>query len=267
MNIYKTYEKLEVPIREYFKTGYSVHLPGWSWERCADVCTLYYIISGSVKFSLYNKEYVCFENDIFYLSSGESAVISNMSETEKASLYYVVFQLNDDVSMERIGIERPLRDKELKLFEHFRKLYKTHLAEGAAYKIKEYSEFLKLIYELITYKFDNNEEFKFDVKLGKVVQYMKMNFYKPITVEELSNLSGYSVSHFRRIFVNSLGVSPQEYMLNYKIKKAKELLADEDGKSIEEISNILGMCNCSYFCKMFKKKTGMSPYKFKKENL
>lgn len=190
-----------------------------------------------------------------------------MSETEKASLYYVVFQLNDDVSMERIGIERPLRDKELKLFEYFRKLYKTHLAEGAAYKIKEYSEFLKLIYELITYKFDNNEEFKFDVKLGKVVQYMKMNFYKPITVEELSNLSGYSVSHFRRIFVNGLGVSPQEYMLNYKIKKAKELLADEDGKSIEEISNILGMCNCSYFCKMFKKKTGMSPYKFKKEKL
>ncbi len=267
MNKIRNFEKLEVPVKKYQKSGYNSYTPNWKWEREANVCTFYYIISGEVNFSLYNKECLCAKNDIFYLSPGERAVISNESPTEKASLYYVVFELNENESIEKLGIERPIKDADSKLFSLFRELYKNHLAEGTAYKIKEYSNFLKLLYELITYKLNTAEEYKVDMKLGKAVQYMKMNFYKSVTVEELSRISGYSTSHFRKLFVNIYSVSPQEFMLNYRIQKAKELLIDEEEKSIEEISDIIGMCNPSYFCRVFKKKTGISPYKYKKENL
>ena len=138
---------------------------------------------------------------------------------------------------------------------------------GNEKQLQEYSEFLKLFYELVTVGVNTDERLKVDIKLGKSVQYMKMNFYKSVTVEKLAEISGYSVSHFRRLFVSTYGVSPQEYLLNYRISKAKELLIDEEDKSIDEIADFLGMCNSSYFCKIFKKKTGMSPHKYKKENI
>ena len=87
--------------------------------------------------------------------------------------------------------------------------------------------------------------------------------YIPAKAEKLAEISGYSVSHFRRLFVDAYGMSPQEYMLNYKIRKAKELLAEEKDKSLDEIAELLGMCNASYLCRIFKEKTGLSPYKYK----
>ena len=267
MHTIKKLEKLENPVKEYHKAGYYSHAPQWKWNRKATGCTIYYIISGSVKVSLYNEEFVCKENDVFYLSQDEEAVLENMSDSEKLSLYYVIFEFVEGKSFKSLGVERVVADNEQKFFHLIRTLYKTRLAEGVAYKIKEYSEFLKLFYELITVGVNTDESLKVDIKLGKSVQYMKMNFYKSVTVEKLAEISGYSVSHFRRLFVSTYGVSPQEYLLNYRISKAKELLIDEEDKSIDEIADFLGMCNSSYFCKMFKKKTGMSPHKYKKENI
>ena len=260
-------EKLENPIKEYQRTGYSAHSPSWEWHRNENVCTLYYIISGTLKISFFNKEFICKENDMFYLLPGEQVVMTNPSDTEKVSLYYVIFDFIEGQSFEALGVERIIEDNDRKFFHLFRSLYKTRLAEGVAYKIKEYAEFLKLFYEIVTCGINTDEKHKVDLKLGEAVQYLKRNFYKVVTVEQLADLSGYSVSHFRRLFVKNYGVSPQEYLLNYRISKAKEILIDEEDKSVDEIAELLGMCNSSYFCKIFKKKTGMSPHKYKKENI
>ena len=266
MNIDKNFENIDVPVKKYLKSGYNSYLPGWKWERMANVCTLYYIISGSVCFSLDDGEFVCGENDVFYLSSGERALISNKSKNEKVSLYYVVFEAFDENSLECLGIDRPTSDSELTLFNLFRNLYKTHLAEGPAYKILEFSEFLHLLYELTVHKLRSDDRLSTDKNLDRALRYMKMNFYKPITVEQLSKIAGYSSSHFRRIFTESYGVPPHEYLLNYRIERAKELLSEDEERSIDEIADIVGMCNSSYFCKIFKKRTGTSPHRFKKQS-
>ena len=265
MNNYVNFSNIGIPIKSYIKTGYSTNAPLWRWERRADFCTLYYVISGNIVFSLCGKEYVCGENVIFYLSAGESALMYNTSKTEKATLYYTTFELADGKSVGDLGIARHTKDDEHKFFEIFRSLYKTRLAEGTAYKVLELSDFLRLLYGLITYK-QISKSLKIDINLDKAVRYMRMNFYKPITVEELSALAGYSPSHFRRLFVECYGVSPNDYLLNYRIERAKELLVEEEGRTIDEVADILGMCNSSYFCKLFKKRTGISPHKFKKMN-
>ncbi|MBR4059025.1 MAG: helix-turn-helix transcriptional regulator [Lachnospiraceae bacterium] len=102
-------------------------------------------------------------------------------------------------------------------------------------------------------------------EIHNVVQYIQDNYDKNITVTELAEMTGYSVSHFRRLFVKSYGVSPQEYIFQYKVQKAKELLTEEPEKSVEEIAELLGLYNAAHFCKMFKKKTGCSPGEYKEK--
>jgi len=257
--------KNDFPFSEINKVGFNAHAHGWSWKRTNNTCTLYYIISGSISFLLDKKEYICSETCIFFLDKDETAILSNLSKTKKIELYYITFNFKDNIDFSSFdNIERPIKDDNNKFFKLFRQIHQTHLTEGMLYKIKEFAEFSLLMYELLTHKLNTDEAMQIDLKISKATEFMKINYYKNITVKELSCMSGYSISHFRRLFVKNYGISPQEYMLNYKIKKAKEFLSDGQNKSIEEISELVGMCNASYFCKIFKQKTGLTPHKYKK---
>ena len=101
-------------------------------------------------------------------------------------------------------------------------------------------------------------------KIEKIVQYIKTSDDKKVTVKNIAHISGYSESYIYRLFMKYYGVSPREYILNYKIKKAEELLMEEPERNMEEIAECLGMYNAAHFCKMFKKKTGYSPREYKK---
>lgn len=257
--------QMDLPIEKLLNVGYRSYIPGWSFKRVGKTCTLYYVISGAVSFVAEGVEYICEKNDIFHLSKEEVSIIQNTSATEKCELFFLTFDLKEGICLKDLKIERPLHDETKEFYTLFRKVYKTHLAEGFGYKIKGFYEFTQLIYEMMTHRLNRDENCGLYLKLDKAIQYIKMNYYKNITVEELARISGYSVSHFRKLFVETCGVSPQEYMLDYKIRKASEMLRDEPEKSVEEIAELLGICNTSHFCKMFKKRVGCSPHKFKKD--
>ena len=254
---------IDFPVERFIKAGYNTISPMTSNKRNGYSETIYYIISGRLEVEVEGEIYSCTENSIIHLSKDENVVIHNRSTSDKAALYYILFDLKQDFTMEGLGVDRVVTDADGKLIKLCKEIYKTHLSEGAAYKIKVFGEFTKLLYEIVTYKLNTDESFTVNFKLNKALQYLRMNYYKNISVEKLAEISGYSVSHFRRLFVDAYGMSPQEYMLNYKIRKAKELLAEEKDKSLDEIAELLGMCNASYLCRIFKEKTGLSPYKYK----
>ncbi|MEN9369654.1 MAG: hypothetical protein RI952_519 [Bacteroidota bacterium] len=66
--------------------------------------------------------------------------------------------------------------------------------------------------------------------LAYIVGYIKENLAQAISVEELSNKAYMSKSTFYRIFKRELGLSPQEFILNEKIKQAKKLLVNPNNK-------------------------------------
>ena len=254
---------IDFPLQHLVHAGYRSYIPGWRFKRVGKASSLYYVISGGIKVAMEEKEYLCKENSIFYLSREEVAIMENISHTEKCELYFITFDFKDGIGFKDLNIERPFADEGNKFYELFQRVSKTHLAEPVGYKIKEFYELSKLMYELITQQLKSDKNFEAYLKIDKAVQYIKINYGKNISVEELSNITGYSVSHFRKLFVKTYGISPQAYMLDYKIQKARELLEEEPEKSVEEIAELLGMCNASYFCKLFKNKTGYSPNKYK----
>lgn len=97
----------------------------------------------------------------------------------------------------------------------------------------------------------------------KIVNYLNDNICKKLSLEDISNKVGYSVSSITILFKKHTGESIINYFIKLKINKACELLLKED-LSIEYISDYLNFSSTQYFCTQFKRMTGKSPLQFKK---
>ncbi len=94
--------------------------------------------------------------------------------------------------------------------------------------------------------------------LAYVIAYIKSNLGEKISVDSLSEKACMSKATFYRLFRKELGVSPNDFILAEKIKKAKELLMHPDTK-ISAISYELGFSDANYFIRAFKKVVGTTP--------
>ena len=90
------------------------------------------------------------------------------------------------------------------------------------------------------------------------INYMNQHFGEKITIESLSKLANMSESNFNRIFKKETGISPFEYLINVRIKKAKKFLREKTN-TITEISINCGFYSISHFSSCFMKQFGMSP--------
>lgn len=101
-------------------------------------------------------------------------------------------------------------------------------------------------------------------KISKAIEYIAQNYNKHIRNDELADVSDLSVVYFRKLFKDTMGMSPIRYVRMFKIKKAKEMLKS-DYSSITDIAFSLGYNNIYEFSRDFKKCTGISPSKYKKQ--
>lgn len=87
--------------------------------------------------------------------------------------------------------------------------------------------------------------------------YSRQDLYTPM----LAKMSGIGETYYRNIFLAVFGVAPTRYIQQYRVDRAKELLVNSTS-SVEEIAVAVGFANSSYFCKVFKTITGMTPSEY-----
>lgn len=71
--------------------------------------------------------------------------------------------------------------------------------------------------------------------------------------------------YFRRLFKESFGIAPKQYITDIRIKKAKQLLIDTDS-TVTQISEQCGFSSVYHFCRIFKEKTGLTPTEYAKHS-
>ena len=106
------------------------------------------------------------------------------------------------------------------------------------------------------------EDLKVTNQINKAKIIMFENFQSGITPEDVASRVNMSYSWFRRIFKQYTGFAPSQYILEMKMQRSKELLTNTMLTS-QEIAFEAGFDNSDYFCTAFKKKTGMSPIKYR----
>ncbi|HEX3023504.1 MAG TPA: AraC family transcriptional regulator [Lachnospiraceae bacterium] len=104
-----------------------------------------------------------------------------------------------------------------------------------------------------------------DFYMREAMSFIEQNFQKDITVEDISRFCNLNRSYFGKIFHDSLGVSPQQFLINYRMSKAAELLRLTK-LSIREISIAVGYPNQLHFSRAFKNVYHVSPKQWQIDN-
>lgn len=104
-------------------------------------------------------------------------------------------------------------------------------------------------------------------KLKKALNYIVINSNKQISLDELSEHCHISKHQLIRYFKNCMGTTPTNYIIDYKIARAKEMLFHHSPLSIKEISEELGFSNQYYFTKVFTKTTGETPSAYRSRTI
>ena len=99
----------------------------------------------------------------------------------------------------------------------------------------------------------------------KVREFIKQNYHKKINISQLAQENYYTRNYLYSLFKKEFGISPQEYILELRIEKAKLLLRDTSRDiSVAETAFEVGYSDPLYFSRIFHRKTGFSPTEFKK---
>lgn len=99
---------------------------------------------------------------------------------------------------------------------------------------------------------------KADSIIGRICEKMQKNYKESLSVSDYAKLAGLSTGGFIHLFTKSVGISPKQYMLEIKLKKAKELLENTD-LPIWQIGELLGFPDSNYFSRIFKKHMSHPP--------
>lgn len=102
------------------------------------------------------------------------------------------------------------------------------------------------------------------LRMQPVIDYIETNYSGIITLEELAGAIKVTPQHLCLLFKNTYKIRPFEYLNKVRISKSKDFMFSGRDLQIQDIAQMVGYDNVSYFCAVFKEIEGISPGKFKK---
>jgi len=105
----------------------------------------------------------------------------------------------------------------------------------------------------------------YDRPLFDILHYIDHNLNKPLRENEISTYFHYSPSYFSTLFRQTMGIGFKAYVCNKRIAKAKEMLKANQHANISQIAYECGYRDVSYFSRLFKKITGVTPGTYRQQ--
>lgn len=148
------------------------------------------------------------------------------------------------------------------LFEElFHRLISLHTLQQTVLQIpEENSLLLQLINIVCRSSISNEAPIRSDILTA--TEYMRSHMQDPINFQSLAESLHLSYSRFAHLFTQTVGTSPQQYLLKLRLDRARGLLRDSS-MSISEVAESTGFNDPFYFSRMFSKRFGISPRMFR----
>ena len=188
-------------------------------------------------------------------------------QKDKTQTYWLHF---GGTAVEKLLCELELNDKkiitinnDINFKEYFKKVIDELQNKPIGY-LQAANDYARLALISLSREIKTSLKKPSDLVIDNLCKKMNMDFYKDFSNTEYAEECNMSVSHFLSKFRKATGTSPQNYILNLRITNAQNLLSTTDYKIIE-ISKLVGFADSMYFCKRFKKKTGLSPSDYRQK--
>lgn len=212
------------------------------------------VLEGAMEYKINNRRIILPENAMILMPPGTKRErIGTMGQTS-----YVSFNFRTE---EPLAIPLVLEDavgKEIRMMIHACNEIERDHGEYARAALEDLaSAILNAIRARVT-RSENS------ALTERILSYIREHYHEPMTLRKIAAEMAYSVAHCDQVFKKDIGVSIVHYLIDYRIAKVKEYLI-ENAVSLKEIAERTGFGECNYLCRQFRRRTGTSPLKFRKE--
>ena len=141
----------------------------------------------------------------------------------------------------------------------------TQRSEGGASALAE--AYLTLIVGLLARCYEKGNATELPEPSGRLrplLDWIEKELQHPLGIDDLARKAGMSRRVLERRFRGEFGITPTEYLLNARIRKASQILRDPAGEArITEIAGTCGFDDGNYFSRCFRKVTGRTPREYR----
>ncbi|MEO1678176.1 MAG: AraC family transcriptional regulator [Pseudomonadota bacterium] len=96
----------------------------------------------------------------------------------------------------------------------------------------------------------------------RVLAHIRARIDQTISVDALAREAGMSPSHFSRVFKETMGATPMQYVLSYRIEQAIKMMGDAT-LSLGEVAHACGFADQAHFSRSFKQVAGQTPRQYR----
>ena len=218
--------------------------------------------SGSGKLYYRDKEYVldkdnfaminCMDKCIYYPSSQENWAFSFLHFTgaQSTEIYEHIYNLNDGCVFEN----------NQKIDKNIEECITLCKEKGTKYEVQNSKKISNILHEiLLTMQRDESD------KISMACDYIAENYSEDLSTEKLAKISCFSRCYFSTVFKKHTGTSLHDYLICYRLDRAKEMLINE-AMPIGTIAEKTGFNDSGTFIRAFKKKENVTPLQYRKEH-
>lgn len=217
------------------------------------------------------------EEDLTYPIEKETQLLERIEVGDKASSQKILNEILGHIFFSSSGSIEIMRARVIELVvllsraairggadvEQIFGLNYTYLNKINAFRnIDEIAYWLSGIMTRFTDQVFNLTNVKHADVIFRAIDYVKKNYMKKITLEETASYVFLSPAYFSRVFKEEIGDNFNTYVNSVRVDAAMKLLLNET-IALVDISNMVGFETQSYFSKVFKRVTGVTPGKFR----
>lgn len=194
----------------------------------------------------------------------DTSIIEENLENFDSEVFYMFYvQSKNRVTV--FGTDHPVNPT-LKRF--MKESYEEYTDKDICYKLPIRANIYHMMTALLRYYCGSKNEldrmiYHNVLRLRPVISYIDEHFREKIYIEELSAMINVSPDYFTKMFKESIGKTPIDYINGMRVNSAMELLCTTE-MSMTEIADAIGFCNPNYFHKIFKQYMLTSPLAYRK---
>ena len=255
--------------------GLSILTCGWMKCDPCHHCPKRFYPDHSFTFVLKGRGYYTIGNRTFTIQAGECfCIFPNISITYTADAenpweYIFAIVSGEDVLplIKAIGVtpENPVvpYDMTSEMSKNLKKMCEAG-ASGKRLGYDVIGHFLLCMSNVINKAADaSSPEHLQDVYVEKSIAYMKTNYPYDISIAGVAVYVGIEYSYLYRLFKMKTGISPREWLINYRLEQARDLMRSEC-ISFTEIAHSVGFYDLSHFTKSFVNKYHITPTDYRR---
>lgn len=255
--------------------GKSTCLPGHNFGPDVRLNYLiHYIISGKGYFETNGKKYALHERQGFLI---EPEISTQYYADSKEPWSYIWVGFNGSLApsiVQSLGLKRenPIfscenKEEILSIIDEF---FQLPANPDTATSLSQHSLLLSF-FRILAKNVSNEKEIESfgspgNYHIAKALDFIQANYSNHITVMDIANYLGITRNYLFTLFKEKLNQSPQEYLSNFCLGCARDLLTTTT-YSINEIAYLCGYRNADVFSKAFRKKYLISPLLYQKYNI